>query len=199
MASNKLDRALTAKQEAFCYQYLVCGFNASEAARAAGYSRRTANEIARQNMKKPEINRRIQALKDDLARTAGISALMIAREHAKIAFNSVAGLHNTWITRKEMDELSDDQKACIQEISTKIIKKNIGTGDEPEIVDVEYVRIKTYDKQKSLDALSDLLGYKAPIKQELTGKDGKDLFAGLTDNELDARLLEMERKIQKLK
>lgn len=34
---------------------------------------------------------------------------------------------------------------------------------------------------------------------ELTGKDGKDLFAKLTDKEIDAKLADMELKLQKLK
>lgn len=32
---------------------------------------------------------------------------------------------------------------------------------------------------------------------ELTGKDGKDLFSGLTDEELDARITELENKMKK--
>ena len=32
---------------------------------------------------------------------------------------------------------------------------------------------------------------------EVTGKDGKDLFASLTDDELDARIAELERKLGK--
>jgi len=34
---------------------------------------------------------------------------------------------------------------------------------------------------------------------ELTGRDGKDLFAKLTDDELDAKITEMETKLKKLK
>ena len=69
---------------------------------------------------KLEIQSRIQHMKDNLAETAGITALMIASEHAKIAFSSIAHLHNTWISLKEFETLTEDQKTCIQEISTKV-------------------------------------------------------------------------------
>ena len=41
-----------------------------------------------------------------------------------------------------------------------------------------------------------MLGFNAPEKTELTGKDGKDLFANLTDDELDMRIVELERKLK---
>lgn len=55
--------ALRDKQAAFVEHYLIC-FNASEAARRAGYSDKTAGAIGWENLKKPEIaeviSRRLQ-------------------------------------------------------------------------------------------------------------------------------------------
>lgn len=166
---------LTAKQEKFCYEY-VLHLNASKAALNAGYSPKTAPFIGAENLKKPQIAERIKYMQDNLAETARISALRVIQEHQKIAFSSIAHLHQTWIERTDFELLTDDQKACIKSISTKVVKQNIGSREEPEIVDVEYVKIELYDKQKSLDAINNMLGYNAPTKQEITGKDGKDLI-----------------------
>lgn len=46
---------LTPKQKAFADYYIECG-NASEAARKAGYSSKTAGAIGEENLKKPEIS-----------------------------------------------------------------------------------------------------------------------------------------------
>ena len=46
---------LTPKQKAFADYYIECG-NASEAARKAGYSPKTAGAIGEENLKKPEIS-----------------------------------------------------------------------------------------------------------------------------------------------
>jgi phage terminase small subunit len=48
------DDGLTDKQRVFVEQYLTC-WNASEAARRAGYSEKSAGSIGFENMKKPEI------------------------------------------------------------------------------------------------------------------------------------------------
>lgn len=187
-------RKLTPKEERFCYEYLACGMNATKAAIRAGYSKKTAHVIGTENLKKPNIHTRIQYMKDNLAETAGITATMIAAEHAKIAFNSIAHLHNTWIELKEFNQLTDDQKACIQEISTKVMKVKTYDGMTN---DVEYVRIKLYDKQRALDSLTNLLGFNAPVKKEITGKDGKDLiqYEGKTYDQVKSELLSIVSKI----
>lgn len=187
---------LTAKEERFCYQY-VLHLNATRACVLAGYSEKTAYAAGSRLLKNVKVQERIKYLKDNLAETAEISALRVLKEHEKIAFSSIAHLHNTWLERTEFEKLTEDQKACIKNISTKIMKRDIGTREEPDIVDVEYVKIELYDKQKSLDSINAMLGFDAPVRTELTGKDGKDLFANLTDDELDARIVELERKLGK--
>jgi len=69
---------------------------------------------------KSNILARIKELQDNLAETAGITKLRILQEHQKIAFNSIASLHNTWIKRKDFESLTEDQKAIIAEIDTKV-------------------------------------------------------------------------------
>ena len=51
---------LTAKQQRFCDEYLI-DLNATQAAIRAGYSKRTANRIASENLLKPDIRKYIDA------------------------------------------------------------------------------------------------------------------------------------------
>ncbi len=54
---------LTAKQERFCLEFIGnAQFNATEAARNAKYSEKTAYSIGHENLKKPEIKARIAEL-----------------------------------------------------------------------------------------------------------------------------------------
>ena len=158
---------LTDKQERFCYEYCI-DFNATKAAIRAGYSEKTAQIIGFENLRKPIIKERIQHMKDNLAETAGISALKIINEHQKIAFTGIANLKDSWMTLKDFENLSDDEKACIQEVQTKEVRKADG-GDG--IIIEEWVKIKLYDKQKSLDSISNMLGFNAATKQEIEYKD----------------------------
>lgn len=160
---------LSEKQKKFCHEYIF-DFNASRAARAAGYSEDTAGSIGSENLQKPEIKAFIELLQEDLSKTAGISRLMVLREHEKIAFSSIAHLHDTWIDRKEFEKLSDDQKSCIAEISTQVRKISVVREGQPEQdIEVEFVKLKLYDKQKSLDSISKMLGFDAPKKIEVSG------------------------------
>ena len=59
---------LTLKQSRFVDNYVVCG-NASEAARKAGYSPKTAGEIGHENLKKPEIRGAIAERMDEVGIT----------------------------------------------------------------------------------------------------------------------------------
>ena len=154
---------LTDKQERFCYEYCI-DFNATKAAIRAGYSENTAYSIGNENLKKPEIKKRISEMQSNLSETAGISALKVINEHAKIAFTGIANLKDGWMTLKDFESLSDDEKACIQEVQTKEARRADG-GDG--IVIEMWVKIKLYDKQKSLDSISNMLGFNAPTKQEV--------------------------------
>lgn len=187
---NKEEKAitedLTEKQKIFCREYIL-HWNGTKAAIKAGYSEDCAAVQASENLRKPNIQTYIAYLKANLAEVAEISPLMVLNEYKKIAFSSIAHLHLTWIERKEFDTLTDEQKECIQEIDTKIIRKvfkefNEASGEfEPVDYDIEYVKIKLYDKLKGLEGINKMLGYDAPSKVDLSTL-GKELPAS---NQLD--------------
>lgn len=157
---------LTPKEERFCYEYCI-DFNATQAAIRAGYSKKTAHSIGHETLIKPYIQTRISSMKSNLAETAGISALRIIQEHAKIAFSHAGEIRSGWIKLKEFEELSDDVKACIQEVQSREVAPAKNDPDASET----WVKIKLYDKQKSLDSLVNILGFAAPreLKGEFTG------------------------------
>jgi phage terminase small subunit len=158
-------KGLTEKQKIFCREYIY-DWNATRAAKVAGYSDDTAYSIGSENLKKPEIQAYVKEIQEDLEKTAGISRLRIVQEHLKIINTSIAHLHNTWLTRKEFDAITDDQKSAIQEISTKTTTEKDALG---EPVDHEYIKIKLYDRQRSMDALTKLFGWDAAEKLEISG------------------------------
>ena len=179
---------LTGKQKRFCEHYIL-DWNATRAAKEAGYSEDTAGSIGSENLQKPEIKAYIEQLQAELEKVAGISRLMVLKEHQKLAFSSIAHLHNTWIERKEFDNLTSEQKDCIAEISTSI-RKQIDYTIDPDNedgtpIEVEYVKIKLYDKQKSLDSISKMLGYDSASKIELSSKEKQVIKIGGQSIEFD--------------
>lgn len=163
MSAINLDN-LTEKQKIFCREYIF-DWNATRAAKVAGYSEHTAHSIGHENLSKPEIQAYIEFIQKDLEKVTGISRMRVMKELEKIAFSSIAHLHNTWIERKEFDKLTEDQKAAIQEISTQTrMEKNPIEGGMP--IQVDYVKVKLYDKMKAVDTINKMLGYNAPEKIE---------------------------------
>jgi len=76
--------ALTPKQERFCLEY-VKDLNGTQAAIRAGYSERSANEIAAENMAKPSIAERIAELQRPIAEKAIVDATYVLTSLKAIA------------------------------------------------------------------------------------------------------------------
>jgi phage terminase small subunit len=160
---------LTQKQKIFCEEYCRNGWNATKAALFAGYSEDTAYSIGNENLSKPEIKAYVDLIKNDYEKLLGINKAKVIAEHQKIAYSSMADFRSDWITRKEFNELTPEQKACIAEIDTKIRTEYEYDPDteKKEPIGVEYVRIKLYDKQKALESIAKLMGYDAPVKLDV--------------------------------
>ncbi|PHM38186.1 terminase [Xenorhabdus mauleonii] len=75
--------ALTDKQEMFCREYLV-DLNATQAAIRAGYSDKTANRTASENLSKPDIQSRIAELKAERNEEVGINAAYVLKRLVEI-------------------------------------------------------------------------------------------------------------------
>lgn len=160
---------LNEKQRKFCREYIrewnalrsyMVAYPKIKSYNAAGVQ---ANKI----LKNPHVQAYIAEIQKNLEEVAQVSRLKVINEHLKIAFSSIAHLHNTWIERKDFESLTDDQKACIAEIDTKIKTEYEFDPENPKekkAIKVEYIRVKLYDKQKSLDSISRMLGYDAPTK-----------------------------------
>lgn len=136
---------MTDKQERFCLEYLI-DLNATQAAIRAGYSEETAGSIGGENLKKPEIQKRIEDLKREQSERLQISSDMIAKEFAKIAFSrphDAFKIKGGAIVFEKWEDIPEDLKDCIQEVTpTK-----------------EGIKIKFYDKQRALENLGKHLGF----------------------------------------
>jgi len=160
-----IEDTYTAKELKFCGEYCI-DLNATKAAIRTGYSQKTAGAISCRLLMKVNIQKKIKEIQNDLAKAAGISALRAILEHKKIAFSNIGDYFADDWSPKELELLSEEQRACIQEAKTKDTKG----GKE--------VNVKLFSKAASLDAICKLLGFYTPVKNEITGKDGKPLATG---------------------
>ena len=158
-----MKKGLTIKQEKFCNKYLECG-NASEAYRHAyNCLKMSDNSVwcnASQLLSDTKVIQRIKELQSSFQKKTEITKERVLNELVKIGFSSIAYMHNSWIDRVEFDQLTDDQKACIKSIQTKVEKRSY----DDEVRNVEMVKIELYDKLAALNSINKMLGFDAPAK-----------------------------------
>jgi hypothetical protein len=167
-AEELLDESgLTERNKVFCREYIF-DWNGTRSYKTA-YGEMTdevAKAAASRLLTNVNVKDYVKEIQKDREKLSGISFTKVADEHIKIAFSSIAHLHDTWITRKEFENLTNEQKACIKSIESSSEEKNIGGNNviNQKFITVETVKIILYDKLKALELLSKMFGYDAPIK-----------------------------------
>lgn len=185
------------KRERFAREYLQ-DHNGTKAAIRAGYSEKSAHVTASRLLSDAKVSERIheltQQLHAKLEKKTEITRERVLQEYAKLAFFDPRKLFDEDGNPKKITELDDDTAAAIAglEVNSQLLKDEALVeveGEEPENRDVLSTvrRYKIADKKAALDSIAKHLGMFAPIKHEVTGKDGAPLMPEVSDQELARR------------
>lgn len=141
---------LTSKQQQFVKEYLV-DLNATQAAIRAGYSSKTANRIATENLSKPVLQAAIQEAMRERSERTQITQDMVLQELAKIGFadlkSVVSWTKDGKITVKPSDEVDGT-------IVSEISETEINYGDYIK----RTKKVKLHDKLRALEMVGRHLG-----------------------------------------
>jgi phage terminase small subunit len=148
-------RKMTARQSAFCSAYIT-SLNATQAAKEAGYSAKTASQIGERLLRNVEVAAEIERLKKARSERTEITADRVLREFARIGFLDVRKLFNSDGSLKRLDELDDDVAACIASIEVNEMRDGDG------FVIGHAKKIRLWDKIASLTKLAQHLGLLDP-------------------------------------
>ena len=173
-------KKLTPLQEAFVREYLV-DLNATKAAERAGYSLKTAYSTGHENLKKPEIARRINEAKLKRQEKIELTSDRVLQELMNIAFSSAADFYEKV---EVLDEETGDVKHYYNQLRSDVL-------DSPKIAAItnfEPTRFghkpKMADKMKALEMISKHLGlFNADTSQKPENTTVNDL-AGLSSKKL---------------
>lgn len=164
---------LTIKQEKFCNKQIECG-NASEAYRYAYDAFKmkdtTVNRCAKEMMDNPNISARINELREELKGKTDITKERILKElnailEAKIT--DYVEFKGQSLRFKDLDTLTEAQQRAIESIE----ETKFG------------IRLKLHGKSWTIERICKMLGYDAPMKQELNlGEDTAKLITGMQVN-----------------
>jgi len=151
---------MTAKEIRFCQEYLI-DMNATQAAIRAGYSKRSAKEIASENLTKPNIKAWIESQRKAIEKRTELTQDRILAEYAKIAFFDIRKIYNDDNTLIDVKDMDADSAAAISAIET------FEELDTERVAIALTKKIKLCDKIKALDSISKVLGYNAPEKIQM--------------------------------
>ena len=175
--------SLNDRQKMFCMLYVgECKFNGTESAKKAGYSENCAKETASYLLTNPNIALYIETLKKDLGLRIGITAEMIAKELADIAFSKIDDFVGTGNQVKDVTTISKTNVV-------KSIKTTTTTNDYGEKIETE---IKLHENLNAIAQLSKMLGVDGVTKIAPTDQDGEPLQPVMSDSQV-------EKIIEKLK
>lgn len=156
---------LTEKQARFVAEYLV-DMNATDAAKRAGYSEKTAYAIGFENLRKPEIQEAIQAAMEERAKRTAITQDMVLRELAKVAFSNgtdFARVVSTPMVTTIIDEDSNPQEVIRPVQHVELVDTDQLSPDKRAAIacikEGKFgIEVKGYDKVKALELLGQHLG-----------------------------------------
>lgn len=161
MAKKKIvTPKLTARMIRFCDEYLV-DLNGTQAAIRAGYSEKTAGEMAFENLKKPQIQAYIKEKQAATAKKLGVTSEMVKLELKRIGFSNVQDYFDGDLIPKDLLEVPKHKARAISSI-----KKVTTTFEGGATTTVEF---KLYDKVKALELLGKHLGFFEKDNEQLRG------------------------------
>ncbi|MBI6201728.1 terminase small subunit [Providencia rettgeri] len=189
--------ALTDKQEMFCREYLI-DLNATQAAIRAGYSKKTANRTASENLSKPDIQLRISELKLNRNERIEIDADYVLKRLVDIDQMDV------------LDILHDDGGIKPIHLWPKVWRTSLSGMDLAEMFESKdgerdqvgiMKKIKWPDKVRNLELLGKhvvVQAFKEQVSNEHFGKDGGPIQStGIDLSHLSFEQLMKLRKSQK--
>jgi phage terminase small subunit len=142
-------KGLTAKQKRFVLEYLL-DMNGTAAAVRAGFSPRTAKEIACQLLGKPHVQHELSKRMTDVAQGLEMRIDDVVREYCKIARANITDFLSfgpDGVDLKPSSERTPDELAAIAEV------RMFATGDGKKSV-----ALKLHSKTDALNALGKHLG-----------------------------------------
>lgn len=185
---------LTPKQERFCEEYLI-DLNKTQAAIRAGYSKDSAHSIGEENLRKPEIIKRVDELKALRQESLLITPESVLKELYDLAMVDITEAYDDAGWLKPLSEIPKNVRRAIAGLEVNELFD--GQGDDKHIIGVAK-KIKFYDKNKSLEMLGRHLKMFTD-KKEVSGADGGPIqvknVSDLSDEELDLKLLEYAKKL----
>lgn len=190
MNINELPKGWTKRQYKFALNYLIDP-NATEAARKAGYSEKTAKSIGNQNLTKLHISKFIAEESKKAIAPYEAKVENTLRELAKVAYSNMLDYvvinPETGLPVINMRKVTRDQWSAISKLKVRLIKPMAIVENGEEIsIDVIEVELALWDKNRALDTLGKYIGLEKAL--EVNHNHSGEVKVKYSDEDLARRL-----------
>lgn len=193
MAAEKAFRkkgGLTKKQELFCERYTT-HWNATRAAKEAGFSDKTAHVMGHRLVNKGLVSEKIKTLGDQALKDAGVSRERILAELVAVATADMTEAFDEMGQMKPFSEMPENVRRSLNGVEVHEIFA--GQGDQRLAIGLAR-KFKAYDKNKALEILAKHLKLLTD-RVEHSGPNGGPIehreLGSLSDEQLEARIVEL--------
>lgn len=155
---NGEEITLTERELLFCKYYLAdANRNATQAAIKAGYSQRTANRIANQNLSKLDIKKYIHDQTAPVLDALGATSERLLQEWVKVGLSDIRDYLDDDYRIKSLSDITKNASGAIEsvQVDEKILMKDEDGGGQ--VLD-RSVKFKLHNKLKALEQLSIMQG-----------------------------------------
>lgn len=187
---------LTLRERRFVEEYLI-HLNATKAAKLAGYSASTAQQIGSAVLAKPKIQAAMKIAQRAHQKSTGVTVDRIVLELAKIGFANImdfVAIQEDGSAYVDLSNMSREQSAAIAEINVEEYMEGRGDDARP----VKRTKIKMADKRAALVDMGKHLGMFVERKvvdvntndKPLTDEERRERIAELIGREATERIIE---------
>lgn len=173
------DNGLSVQESLFCDAYFV-SFNATEAAKQAGYSERSAYSQGAKLLERPHVQRELARRREQMARKFKVTAERVLEELAIVGFSSKD--HYLIDENGHVTLAAGAPASAIRAVSAiKRKTRRIPQGKDKEPIIEHDTEIRLWSKTTALHDLGDYL--------KLFGKDAKPIEEPMTKEQREAAVL----------
>ena len=166
MSKQTENKKLTDKQEMFCREYLI-DLNATQAAIRAGYSEKTANRVASENLSKLDIQNRVSELKEIRNTQLDVDGTYVLKRLIEWDQLDVLDILTDTGSFKPISEWPKVWRTSISAMDVSTLMK------QEEDIETRIMKVKWPDKVKNLELIGKHVDVQAfKDKVDLSSEDG---------------------------
>jgi phage terminase small subunit len=139
-ALSQRPAALERRHRKFAQAYVACGYNASEAARIAGYSPKTAGLAGHVLLKRQQVRALIRDIADQTFDPIIMPAKEVLARASLIARVDPASLYDNLGNMLPMDQIPPEVRAAMESIKTALAIKDSGDGQSQTVLGTKTVK-----------------------------------------------------------